>query len=31
MYSIGFIFTAKILQEAMHFTSFYLGHITYKI
>ena len=25
------VFTAKILQEAMHFTSLYLGHITYKI
>ena len=29
--SIGFLFIAKILQEAMYFTSPYLGQITYKI
>ena len=27
-HSTGLLFTAKILQEAMHFTSFYQGQIT---
>ena len=27
----GLLFTAKILQEAVHLTSPYLGQITYKI
>ena len=30
-YSTGLLFTATILQEAMYFTSPYLGQITYKI
>ena len=30
-FSSGLLFTAKILQEAMYFTSPYLGQSTYKI
>ena len=29
--SSGLLFTAELLQEAMYFTSPYLGQITYKI
>ena len=30
-YSTWLLFSANILQEAMHFTSLYQGQITYKI